>query len=182
MFWSLALVLGWLPQALADHFLHIYSSLPTIVITNNRSADRRIRIKPPNEEEQEKVQEEEKKEDQERIAIAASDVQVDAATTATSSSSPSPSAALPLLPPSASCCVSSSSAGVAASSAPIFLDWWVSWAPQRNNAGVCVTIITYNGQLRVSIVADQKCIKHTTAAKLVERYQSKIRQLAAQLG
>ena len=61
------------------------------------------------------------------------------------------------------------------------LKLWVSFAPQRSRIGICVTILTYDGQLRVSIVADERSLKHTSAAALVQRYQEKLTQLATEV-
>lgn len=66
-------------------------------------------------------------------------------------------------------------------STPARLKYWVSWAPQRNHAGVCVTLLTYAGQLRVSIVADARCLRHTTSTRLVQRYEEKLAQLVREV-
>jgi len=60
------------------------------------------------------------------------------------------------------------------------LDYWVSWAPQRNDAGICVTLLTYAGELRVSIVAERRCLRYASAQQLVERYERKLAALIAQ--
>jgi hypothetical protein len=83
--------------------------------------------------------------------------------------------------------VASPSSASSAAVVPSILDsrprlkLWISFAPQRSRIGICVTILTYDGQLRVSIVADERSLRHTSCAALVQRYQEKLTQLTAEV-
>lgn len=145
MYATLSILLGLLPLQVASYLLELYAGMPSVVITNNRSADAPLLFRIDHEADA--------NEQQQEAAAHNSDGAPDAHATA---------------------------ATAASALVPCVLDHWVSWAPQRNDANIAVTLLTYAGQLRVSIVAEQRCLRYATTQQLVERYQQRLRALIAQ--
>jgi hypothetical protein len=160
MYGIIALLLGYLPQSLALYFLDIYGGLASAVLTNNRSADGRLIFRIDAEEEQRQwmMRQQQQQEHKE------SHYGMEAPSSPSLAAAAAPHEDIASKPPLSPC----------------FLDYWVSWAPQRNDAGICVTLLTYAGELRVSIVAERRCLRYASAQELVERYERKLAALIAQ--
>lgn len=58
--------------------------------------------------------------------------------------------------------------------------YWVSWAPQRANIGVCLTLFTYAGTMRCSVISDTSCAPEPE--RLVALFSEEFRELASLAG
>ena len=68
---------------------------------------------------------------------------------------------------------------------PLFFDgrrctYWVSWAPQRAQVGVCVTVFTAAGEMRCSVSADSSCVPDP--GRLVELFEAEFGAMAEATG
>lgn len=66
------------------------------------------------------------------------------------------------------------------SETPHFLDEnrvlsWMSWAPQRSNIGLAVTIVSYDGQVKISITADRAVVNNPEV--IIQEFQRRFQLL-----